>query len=182
VLAPVFFLTTCVGLLFVGVYGVVLPLLVRDVYGGGPREIGLLLAMLPLGGIAASLAVFARGGIGRNGRALLFGQAIASLCIGALAATPPFAGAAAAVLLWGVGSAFFLSAGRTLCFGYAPESQRATLLALHALGILGGGVLGSLLCGGLVSVLGTPATLALQAGAMLACLALAALRTEAARV
>ena len=182
VLRPVVLLNLAVGVLFVGPYGVVLPLLVRDVYGGGPREIGLLLAMLPLGGIAASLAVFARGGIRRNGRALLLGQGFASLCIGALAATPPFAGAAAAVLLWGVGSAFFLSAGRTLCFGYAPESQRATLLALHALGILGGGVLGSLLCGGLVSVLGTPATLALQAGAMLACLALAALRTEAARV
>jgi hypothetical protein len=86
------------------------------------------------------------------------------------------------VLLWGVGSAFFLSAGRTLCFGFAPESQRATLLALHALGMLGGGVLGSLLCGGLVSALGAPATLALQAGAMLACLAFAALRTEVARV
>jgi MFS family permease len=182
VLRPVVLLNLAVGVLFVGPYGVVLPLLVRDVYAGGPREIGVLMAMLPLGGIAASLAVFARGGIRRNGRALLLGQGFASLCIGALAVTPPFAGAAAAVLLWGVGSAFLLSAGRTLCFGSAPEGQRATLLALHALGILGGGVAGSLLSGALVSLFGTPATLALQAAAMLGCLVLAALRSEVARL
>jgi MFS family permease len=182
VLRPVVLLNLAVGVLFVGPYGVALPLLVRDVYGGGPREIGLLMAMLPLGGIAGGFAVFARGGIRFNGRALLLGQGLASLGIGALAATPPFAGAAAAVLVWGVGSAFFLAAGRTLCFGAAPESQRATLLALHALGMLGGGVAGSLLSGGLVALLGTPATLALQAGAMLLCLGLAALRTDLARL
>jgi MFS family permease len=182
VLRPVLLLNLAVGLLFVGPYGVALPLLVRDVYGGGPREIGLLLAMLPLGGIAAGFAVFVRGGIRGNGRALLLGQGLAALAIAALAVTPPFAGAVAAVLVWGVGSAFFLSAGRTLCFGAAAESQRATLLALHSLGMLGGGVAGSLLSGGLVSLFGTPATLALQGAAMLLCLGLAALRTDLARL
>jgi MFS family permease len=72
VLGPVLWLTSAVGLLFVGPYGVVLPLLVRDVYAGGPREIGLLASMLPVGGIAGGLVLFVRGGVRRNGRALLW--------------------------------------------------------------------------------------------------------------
>ena len=173
-LRPVLLLTACVGLLFVGPYGVVLPLLVRDVYGGGPREMGLLVSMLPLGGILGGLALFARGGLRRNGRALLLGQGFAALCMASLALAPPFAGACAAVLGWGVGSAFFLSAGRTLFHLGAPPAQRATLLGVYSLGILGAGPLGSLLSGVEVAAVGPHAALGLHAGAMLACVGLAA--------
>ena len=180
-LGPVLLLTRAVGLLFVGPYGVVLPLLVRDVYGGGPREIGLLLSMMPIGGIAGGLLLFRRGGMLRNGRAMLIGQGFAALCVGSLALAPPFAGAALAVLGWGFGSAFFLSAGRTLFHLHAPEAQRATLLALYILGILGAGPLGSLLSGALVGALGPHAALGLQAAAMLACVGLVAWRSGIAR-
>jgi len=169
VLGPVLILTSAVGLLFVGPYGVVLPLLVRDVYGGGPREIALLVSMLPVGGIAGGLLLFARGGVVRNGRALLLGQGFAAVCVGSLAFAPPLAGAALAVFGWGFGSAFLLSAGRTIFHVHAPESQRATLLALYILGILGAGPLGSLLSGVLVGSLGPHAALGVQAAAMLAC-------------
>jgi MFS family permease len=168
VLAPVFALTACVGLLFVGVYGVCLPLLVRDVYGRGPRETALILSMLPLGGIVGGLFVFARGGIRRNGRAMVLGQAFAALCVGTIALAPPLWGANLAVLGWGIGSTYFLSAGRTLFHLHAPEAQRATLLGLYVLGILGAGPIGSLLSGILVAELGVHGALAVQAGAMLA--------------
>jgi MFS family permease len=177
VLGPVLLLTGAVGLLFVGPYGVVLPLLVRDVYGRGPQEIGLLVSMLPVGGIAGGLLLFRRGGVRRNGRAILVGQAFAALCVGSLALAPPLAGAALAVFGWGFGSAFFLSAGRTLFHVHAPDSQRATLLALYILGILGAGPLGSLLSGALVGSVGPHATLGLQAAAMLSCVALVAWRS-----
>jgi hypothetical protein len=177
VLGPVLWLTSAVGLLFVGPYGVVLPLLVRDVYAGGPREIGLLASMLPVGGIAGGLVLFVRGGVRRNGRALLLGQAFAALCVGSLALAPPLAGAALAVFGWGFGSAFFLSAGRTLFHVHAPEHQRATLLALYILGILGAGPLGSLLSGALVGSLGSHGALGLQAAAMLGCVGLVAWRS-----
>jgi MFS family permease len=181
VLAPTFALTACVGLLFVGVYGVVLPLLVRDVYGGGPRETSLILSMLPLGGIVGGLAIFARGGIARNGRALLVGQAFAALSIASIALAPPFWGANLAIFGWGVGSTYFLSAGRTLFHLHAPEAQRATLLGLYVLGILGAGPLGSLLSGFLVARLGAHGALAAQGAAMLAFVLVAALGTGIAR-
>lgn len=181
VLLPVLLLTLAVGLLFVGPYGVVLPLLVRDVYAGGPREMGVLVSMLPLGGIVGGVWIFARGGIRRNGRALLAGQGFAALCVGALAWAPPFAGAVLAVLGWGVGSAFFLSAGRTLCHVAAPEAQRGTLLALYAAGILGAGPVGSLLSGVLSEALGPHRALGLQAGAMLAAIGAVTAGTKIAR-
>jgi DHA3 family macrolide efflux protein-like MFS transporter len=169
VLAPVFALTSCVGLLFVASHGVVLPLLVRDVYGGGPRETAMLLAMLPLGGILGGLAIFARGGIRRNGRAVLFGQAFAAVCVGAMALRPPLWGADLAVLGWGVGSAYFLSAGRTLFHLHAPAAQRATLLGLYVLGILGAGPIGSVGSGFVVAAVGAHGALAVAGLAMLAC-------------
>jgi MFS family permease len=177
-LRPVLLLTTLVGLLFVGVYGVVLPLLVRDAYRGGPRELSLLLSMVPLGGIAGGVAIYLRGGIRRNGRALVVGQAFSAACIGSLAAAPPFAGACAAVFGWGAGSAYFLAAGRTLFHLGAPPAQRATLLGLYSLGILGTGPIGSLLSGLLVGAVGPHRALALQAGAMLLGIALVTARSR----
>jgi hypothetical protein len=177
-LRPVLLLTTLVGLLFVGVYGVVLPLLVRDAYRGGPRELSLLLSMVPLGGIAGGVAIYLRGGIRRNGRALVVGQAFSAASIGSLAAAPPFAGACAAVFGWGAGSAYFLAGGRTLFHLGAPPAQRATLLGLYSLGILGTGPIGSLLSGLLVGAVGPHRALALQAGAMLLGIGLVAARSR----
>jgi MFS family permease len=181
VLGPVFALTCCVGLLFVGPYNVVIPLLVRDVYGGGPSETALLLSMMPLGGILGGLFVFARGGIRRNGHAVLLGQAAAALCIGAIAFAPPFWGANLLVFGWGLGSSYFLSAGRTLFHLHAPEAQRATLLGLYVLGILGAGPVGSLLSGFLVAELGVHGALAVQGVAMLGFVGAAAAGTGIAR-
>ena len=177
-LRPVLLLTALVGLLFVGVYGVVLPLLVRDAYRGGPRELSVLLSMVPLGGIAGGIAIYLRGGIRSNGRALVLGQAFSAACIGSLAAAPPFAGACAAVFGWGAGSAYFLAAGRTLFHLGAPPAQRATLLGLYSLGILGTGPIGSLLSGVLVGAVGPHRALALQAGAMLLCMGLVTARSR----
>lgn len=161
-----FLLTAAVGLLFVGPYGVVLPILVRDSYGGGAREMGMLSAMLPLGGILAGAVLLARGGIRRPGRALLLGQAFSALCLAAIGASPPFAGAVLLVLGWGVGSAFFLNAGRTLFHLRTRDADRATVLSVYAFGILGTGPLGSLLSGLLVSLVGPHATLVLQGALM----------------
>jgi len=166
VLQSVFLLTVAIGLCFVGPYSVILPLLVRDSYAGGAAEMGILAAMLPLGGILAGVVVFVRGGFARNGTALLVGQGLAAACVAGIGFEPPFLGTAGLVFGWGICSALFLNAGRTIFHEAAPDWHRSKVLALYTLGILGAGPVGTLIAGGLAEAWGPLAAVAILAGAM----------------
>ncbi|MFQ5698708.1 MAG: MFS transporter [Myxococcota bacterium] len=166
VLRAVMGLNLSVGLVFVGSYLVILPLLVRELYGGGAGKMGLLAAALPAGSIVVHLGIVARGGIVRQGRALLLGQGFAGLALGALAFGLPFWAAALATSGWGVGAAFAINASRTLFQEHSSDPNRGRVLSIYSLGILGAGPVGALLAGFLSGRIGTLATLALESAAM----------------
>jgi MFS family permease len=168
VLRPVFILAIATGVLYVGPYLVMLPLLVRDVYGGGAPEIAALNAMFPLGSVLGGLAIFWRGGLRQSGRALIVGQITASLCIASIALDLSFTGAVLAVLGWGLSGALFINAGRTLFQSHASEAHRARVLSVYTLGVMGGAPIGSLGVGLLTTPLGLHGTLALDAAVALA--------------
>jgi len=164
VLRPVLILAVSTGFFFVGPFLVILPLMVRDVYGGGAAEMGVLTAMFPLGAVLGGFVILGRGGIRRSGRALLAGQVSAAACIASIALGLPFAGTVMAVLGWGVAGAVFINAGRTLFQTHASESHRARVLSVYTLGVMGSGPLGSLFSGLVAEPLGLEGTLALDAG------------------
>jgi MFS family permease len=168
VLRPVMILAVSSGILFVGPYLVILPLLVRDVYAGGAAEMGILTAMFPLGSMLGGLAIIWRGGIQRNGRALAVGQLGASLFIAIIALGLPFAGTVLAVLGWGLCGSLFINSGRTIFQENASEAHRARVLSVYTLGVMGGAPLGSLLSGFLATPLGLHGALALDAALSLA--------------
>ena len=168
ILFPVLLLAIATGVLYVGPYLVVLPLLVRDVYHGGAGEMAVLNAMFPLGSVLGGLVIVWRGGLRRTGRALALGQVSASVCIAVLACNPPFAGAVAAVLGWGLSGALFINAGRTLFQSHASEAHRARVLSVYTLGVMGGAPIGSLATGLVAAPLGLHGTLALDAALALA--------------
>ncbi len=163
VLRPVLIMAISTGLFFVGPFLVLLPLLVRDVYAGGAAEMGILTGMFPLGSVLGGLAIIARGGIARPGRTLALGQVTAAGCILAIATGLPFPGTAAAVLGWGVSGALFINSGRTLFQENASATNRARVLSVYTLGVMGGGPLGSLISGFLATPLGLHGTFALDA-------------------
>lgn len=162
VLRPVLILAVAIGVLFVGPYLVILPLLVRDVYGGGAAQMAVLTAMFPLGSVVGGFAIFLRGGLQRSGRALALGHVCASGCVGAIALALPFAGTVVAVLGWGLSGALFINAGRTLFQSHASEVNRARVLSVYTLGVMGGAPVGSVLAGLLATPLGLHGTLALD--------------------
>ncbi len=163
VLRPVMILAIATGILFVGPYLVILPLLVRDVYGGGAAEIAILNAMFPLGSVIGGGIILWRGGILRSGRALGLGQITGSVCIAIIAVGLPFAGTVLAVLGWGLSGALFINSGRTLFQTHASQENRARVLSVYTLGVMGGAPLGSLASGLLATPLGLHGTLALDA-------------------
>lgn len=178
VLRPVFLVIALLGLFFVGPFVVLLPLLVRESYGGSPARLGIINAMVPLGGIVTGLWIVRRGGIGRKGNALLIGNAAAAGSVAALALRPPFALAALLTFGWGVGASFVMTSARTLFQEHASVSNRARVLSVFSLGIFGAGPLASLLSGALSRAFGTHAALGIEGSASLVIIAFVAAVTR----
>jgi MFS family permease len=182
VLRPVFGLIAVLGLFFMGPFLVLLPLLVRESYGGSALRLGVINAMVPLGGILTGLWIVRRGGIRRKGRALLIGNAFAAACIASLAFAPPFPLAAALTFGWGLGASCVMTCARTLFQENASAAHRARVLSVFSLGILGAGPIASLLAGALARAFGTPAALGIEGCASLAILSVAAATTRMRRL
>ena len=70
-----------------------LPLMVRDVYGGGATEIGMLLASFPIGTILGSAIIVSRGGLTRKGPAQLMALTGGALMLWVIAIGFPKRGA-----------------------------------------------------------------------------------------
>jgi len=151
---PVMLLNVAMGLFFAGTFAVLIPLLVRDVYRGGAGEIGSAYMLNMLGTVAATVALLARGGVARPGRALLV-----SLGVGALLFLPvvfgiPLRAFYALIGVWGIGGGIVMSLGRTIIQEAAPASHRARVLSVYSLGMMGGMPLGSLMMGYVIDAFG----------------------------
>jgi MFS family permease len=126
-----------VGVLFIGPFMVVLPLMVRDVYLRGAVEIALISAAFPLGTVSGSVWVMRRGGI----RNLMTAQWIALSCAATvlmvIATGLPFWGVLVGIYVWGLFGAVFMIAGRTLFQQYASPANRGRVLAAYTMGFMG---------------------------------------------
>jgi MFS family permease len=178
-LRPVAILVAAVGALFVGPMMVVLPLLIRDHYGGDVGELGLLQMCFPLGTIAGSLVLLARGGVRRKGLAQLAALAAGCGCLGAVGFGLPLWGTLLAVALWGLCASVFMNAGRTVFQQQAPAEARASVLSVYMLGFMGAsGLVGAPASGLLAEWLGPLTTCFAASGSMLAVVALVAATTR----
>jgi MFS family permease len=160
-------LVGAVGALFVGPMMVVLPLLIRDYYGGDVAQLGLLQMCFPIGTILGSLALLARGGIRRKGLAQIGALLAGCLCLGAVGFGLPLWGTLLAVLLWGTGAAVFMNAGRTVFQEKATPATRGRVLSVYTLGFMGAsGLVGAPLSGFLAGWIGPLGTCFATSGAM----------------
>jgi MFS family permease len=175
-------LTMAVGLLFIGPFIVLYPLLVRDHYQRGVDALSLLLMLFPLGTIAGSIVLRRRGGIRRKGRAALLALTGGALLMGSMGFGLPFGAMAGLTLTWGVCAAVFINCTRTLFQEAAPPTRRARALSVYQLGFMGMGPLGALASGVLSARLGSLGALQVFAAGMLAVVAGAALLTDTARM
>lgn len=171
-----------VGVLFIGPYMVLFPLLVRHHYGGGAHELALVLMTFPLGAITGSIALRAWGGVRHKGRALLLSLATAATTLVVMGTGLPFPGMVAAALFWGLAGAVFINTSRTLVQSAAPAEARGRVLAGYQVGLVGGGPVGALLSGFLAERIGPLGTLTAAGLTMLLLVTFVALFTDARRL
>lgn len=183
ILPPMFWLVTAVGVLFIGPFMVVFPILVRDYYGGDVAQLALLNMAFPVGTILGSLVLLWRGRLRRKGAAQLLALLAGAGCLGIVSLGLPLWGTLAAVCGQGIGAAIFTNAGRTVFQEQAPPSHRARVLSVYMFGFMGAaGLIGAPLSGVLVERIGPLATCAVASGAMIAVVACVFMFTEVARI
>jgi len=153
-LRAIMILTGLGGILYIGVFMVIFPLLARDAYGGGALEIGLFTAAF-FGGIGASSFLLTRlPEIRRQGRAIMIAMSMGSITMTLVHFQPPFWAVLVFVLIWGLSAGVSMSTARAMVQARAPDSHRGRMLAAFQLAMMGGGPVGSLLAGYVASKLG----------------------------
>lgn len=149
---PVIALIFAIGLFYVAPFMVVLPIAVRDVYGGGSARLALLNLMFWAGTITASFAIAKYSArLERRGRAMVLALSMGFVVLGLMALLPPFPVVLALIFIWGTGAGVTMTQGRTIVQMAAPASHRGRVLALFQLGFMGGAPIGAPIVGAIAS-------------------------------
>jgi MFS family permease len=174
---PIMVTMLAVGVLYGGSFAVILPLIVRDVYGGSSSELALVNTAFWVGTIAATGAQIKLGGLGRPGRAVIVSMAGGVVILAAMAVPAPLWRFVVLCFVWGAGAGIVLNQGRTIVQLETRESHRARALAIFQLGFTGGAPVGALALGYLVVLVGPRASTVFPAGAMTVVLAFLVVRS-----
>jgi len=162
-------------------FQVLLPLLARFSFGGGPQDYAALVTAMGAGSVMGALAAGARG---RVTPALLVGSSAAFGAFTLLAAAAPTLPlAATALVLTGAASVTFAAGVNSTLQLEVEPSMRGRVMALYSVVFLGSTPIGAPIAGWLAQAAGPRAGLLMGAAAALAAagLAAAALRRREAR-
>lgn len=157
-------------------YSTLLPVLARDVLGGGVQGYGLLLAGAGIGAIIGALASASRRGTAGTGTVIPLAQGSLGVALVALGSTRSLMVATGVMVLVGLAVALQLATTNGFLQVIAPPRLRGRLVSLYIWLFVGISPLGGLAAGWLAERVGAPRT-AWVAG--FACLASAAVTLSA---
>jgi len=142
------------GILYIGVFMVLFPLLIRDIYGGGSFEIAFINICF-FGGIGvSSMALTRLPPIKRQGRAIMLAMCSGSIMMVFVHFHPPLWAVYTLALCWGLSSGVSMSQSRAIVQIAAVDSHRARVLSVFQLGMMGGGPIGAFGAGFVIEALG----------------------------
>ncbi|MDF1625735.1 MAG: MFS transporter [Parvibaculaceae bacterium] len=151
---PVVLLMFLSGILYIGVFMVLFPILIRDVYAGSSLELAFINICF-FGGIGVSSMVQSRlRPIRRQGRAIMCAMCMGSITMVFLHFHPPLWAVFMLVLGWGLSAGVSMSQSRAIVQMGATDSHRARVLSVFQLGSMGGGPIGALMIGFVITKLG----------------------------
>jgi MFS family permease len=155
VIASMTAIMVAVGFFVVGgAFFVVIPVLVRDVYGAGYGTLSSLLVVFWIGAFIANALLARLGHIERPGLAVMLAQLVTVISLGGLALPIPLAGLYALDFFWGLGAGVAISLSRAVVQENAPTEMMARIMSVYQLGLFGGMPMGALIMGFVVAALG----------------------------
>lgn len=151
---PVVLMMFFSGVLYIGVFMVLFPILIRDVYGGSSLELALINVCF-FGGIGVSSMVQARlRPIRRQGRAIMLAMCTGTTVMMFLYLHPPLEVVYLLALGWGLGAGVTMNQSRAIVQAAASDSHRARVLSVFQIGSMGGGPIGAIFIGYVISAVG----------------------------
>ncbi len=164
-----------VGVFFGGVLPVLIPLAVRDLFGGGAQDIATGFMMFGAGTLSCIALLTSRGGLAFPGRALVLSMASGCAALVPIFFAPPGWVFHICLFVWGMSGGLAMAMSRTILQEQAPATHQSRVMAAHALSTAGGGPVGAAMMGLAVSVMGVRwAVLVPVAGVTLTTLAVVA--------
>ena len=157
-----------IGVLYMGVFMVGTPLLIREHYGGSEHDLAVANVCSTSGTIAATLLLYRFGGVRRPGRALFLALLGSSAALFAVGSGVPYPAFLALTVLSGCCGGIAMTMGRTLVQENAPDALRSRVMSIYTLSVLGGTPLGNLLMGHLADQVGVLGGITIAAIAMAA--------------
>ena len=155
-------------------FSVVLPLLARNTFGGGPETYGILTSAMGAGAIVGGLIAAGRSGYGLGRLSVAAAGFGGAILLAAVA--PTLAVEVLALAVVGAASVTFLATGNTTLQLSSDPRYRGRVMALWAMAFLGSTPIGGPIIGAVSQEVSPRGALALGA---LACLAAAALGAAA---
>lgn len=164
-LLPVNIMTLSIGVLFIGSFLVILPVLLREEFGGNVEQFSTLQVAFWGGTIVSSIAMN-RMTIVHRGRMIVGAVAMGIVLLALMSIKAPLIVLYALVFVWGMGAGVTIAMSRTTVQEHAPPAHRARVLSIYQLGFTGGMAVGSLLIGLVVHELGPRQAALVPAAAM----------------
>ncbi len=162
-------------------YVVLMPVFAREVLGGGPDTLGLLMAASGVGALAGALWLAARPTVLGLGRVVVVAGATFGLALVAFGFSRWLWLSLPAVVAVGGGMMIQMAGSNTLVQTLVDEDKRGRVMSFYTLAFFGMAPFGSLFAGGLATWIGAPMTVVVGGAVSLAGVALFASRLPALR-
>lgn len=160
-IGPIVVLMVAMGFTFMGWFLVILPVSIRDLYGGSAPELALANMCFMGGTVLSTLWLLRIGHVRRAGRGFVAALGVVALLTLITYLRMPVEAYYLCVLLFGAASGLMFAMSRSLIQEASPETHRARILSLFQLGYLGAAPMGALAMGYLAELTGArQATLA----------------------
>ena len=170
-LLPITIVTFSIGVLLIGSFMVILPVIMREEYGGTVVQFALLQLSFWSGSISASLTIAQLGNISGRGRFVTFALVIGAGVLMLFAIPTSLTVFYLLVFVWGTGAGIMISMARTIVQENAPHAHLARIMSVYQLGFTGGMPIGAIVLGFVVHALGARSAALVPGGAMLLVLA-----------
>ena len=140
-------------------YAVLMPVFARDVLGGNPQTLGILLGSAGLGALAGAAFLATRSGIKGIGKNIITASAITACGLIFLSLAKSLWFALPMMVVTGFGMMVHMALSNTFVQTVAEDDKRGRVIGFFMLSFVGFAPFGCLLAGWLASHVGTPATI-----------------------
>ncbi len=140
-------------------YSSLMPVYAKDVYGGGPRTLGLLLSAAGAGAMLCVVYLARRSTIRGLGRVIALAAGTAGAALAGFAYLRVFPLALLLLMLVGGGVILAAASTNTILQTIVDDRLRGRAAGFFSMAFLGVAPLGNLVAGALAAAMGTPATL-----------------------